>query len=125
MAYTHGEGWELWPGDLTKEGGWAEPPDGRVLVADPSGEGWHPTRLHSSVYYETPGGGALCATPRAAELGGAWAVEPRVGRVAHGVPRRLDRLRTLGNAVVPQVAEFVGSLILDREERLAQQRQQV
>lgn len=31
-----------------------------------------------------------------------WAVEPPVGRVAYGVPRRVDRLRALGNAVVPQ-----------------------
>ena len=30
-----------------------------------------------------------------------WKVEPRVGRVAYGVPDRLDRLRCLGNAVVP------------------------
>ena len=30
-----------------------------------------------------------------------WAAEPDVGRVAHGVPHRVDRLRTLGNAVVP------------------------
>ena len=37
-----------------------------------------------------------------------WAVEPDVGRVAHGVPDRVDRLKTLGNAVVPQVAEFIG-----------------
>jgi len=36
-----------------------------------------------------------------------WAVEPDVGRVAHGVSARVDRLRGLGNAVVPQVAEFV------------------
>jgi len=34
--------------------------------------------------------------------GSIWAVEPNVGRVAHGVPRRVDRLRALGNAVVPQ-----------------------
>jgi DNA (cytosine-5)-methyltransferase 1 len=33
-----------------------------------------------------------------------WAVEPDVGRVAHGVPNRVDRLRALGNAVVPQQA---------------------
>jgi len=31
-----------------------------------------------------------------------WAVEPDVGRVAHGVPHRVDRLRALGNAVVPR-----------------------
>ena len=31
-----------------------------------------------------------------------WAVEPDVGRVANGVPNRVDRLRCLGNAVVPQ-----------------------
>ena len=30
-----------------------------------------------------------------------WAVEPDVGRVAHGIPSRVDRLRALGNAVVP------------------------
>ena len=33
---------------------------------------------------------------------GRWAVEPDVGRVAHGVPNRVDRLKCLGNAVVPQ-----------------------
>jgi DNA (cytosine-5)-methyltransferase 1 len=44
---------------------------------------------------------------------GPWAPEPAVGRVANGVPRRVDRLRGLGNAVVPQVAEFVGRLLLD------------
>jgi len=31
-----------------------------------------------------------------------WATEPNVGRVADGVPSRVDRLRALGNAVVPQ-----------------------
>tara|TARA_R110002051_G_scaffold14406_1_gene46688 strand:- start:3045 stop:4253 length:1209 start_codon:yes stop_codon:yes gene_type:complete len=48
-----------------------------------------------------------------------WAVEPDVGRVAHGVPRRVDRLRGLGNAVVPQVVEWIGRRIcadVDREE---------
>jgi len=41
-----------------------------------------------------------------------WAIEPNVGRVAHGIPHRVDRLRCLGNAVVPQVAEYVGRLIM-------------
>jgi len=41
----------------------------------------------------------------------AWRVEPDVGRVAHGIPARVDRLSGLGNAVVPQVAELVGGWI--------------
>ncbi len=32
---------------------------------------------------------------------GWWATEPDVGRVAHRVPARVDRLRALGNAQVP------------------------
>ena len=41
-----------------------------------------------------------------------WAVEPDVGRVAHGIPSRVDRLRCLGNAVVPQVAQWIGHQIM-------------
>ena len=36
--------------------------------------------------------------------GRCWAVEPNVGRVANGIPNRVDRLKCLGNAVVPQQA---------------------
>jgi DNA (cytosine-5)-methyltransferase 1 len=46
---------------------------------------------------------------------GWWSAEPDVGRVAHGVPARVDRLRALGNAVVPQVVEFIGRRILEAE----------
>lgn len=48
-------------------------------------------------------------------VGEWWAVEPGVGRVADGVPYRVDRLRALGNAVVPQAAEYVGRLIVQAE----------
>ena len=44
-----------------------------------------------------------------------WETEPDVGRVADGIPARVDRLRGLGNAVVPQVAEFVGRKIMEFE----------
>lgn len=33
-----------------------------------------------------------------------WEDEPELGRVAHGIPDRVDRMRGLGNAIVPQVA---------------------
>lgn len=33
-----------------------------------------------------------------------WSAEPSVGRVAHGIPHRVDRLRAIGNAQVPTVA---------------------
>jgi DNA (cytosine-5)-methyltransferase 1 len=41
-----------------------------------------------------------------------WAVEPDVGRVAHGVPSRVDRLKGLGNALLPQIAEWIGRRIV-------------
>ncbi len=42
---------------------------------------------------------------------GFWAAEPDVCRVAHGIPRRVDRLKGLGNAIVPQVAMQIGVAI--------------
>lgn len=34
-----------------------------------------------------------------------WDIEPNVGRVVNGLPRRMDRLKRLGNAVVPLQAQ--------------------
>ncbi len=44
---------------------------------------------------------------------GWWSSEPNVDRMAHGVPHRVDRLRALGNAIVPQIAEIIGRAILN------------
>ena len=40
-----------------------------------------------------------------------WAVEPNVGRVANGIPSRVDRLKCLGNAVVvPLIYEIIKAI---------------
>jgi DNA (cytosine-5)-methyltransferase 1 len=56
--------------------------------------------------------GASTAGEGLAQFTDWWSVEPNVGRVAHGVPRRVDRIRGLGNAVVPQCAELIGKMLL-------------
>ena len=45
-----------------------------------------------------------------------WKPEPPVGRVANGIPRRVDRLKGLGNAIVPQIAMRIGQTIKAVEE---------
>jgi len=40
-----------------------------------------------------------------------WTAEPSVGRVADGIPKRVDRLKGLGNAIVPQIAMKIGEAI--------------
>jgi DNA (cytosine-5)-methyltransferase 1 len=60
-------------------------------------------RTYRSVFAGWPG----------SEFAGWWTTEPDVGRVAHGVPSRVDRLRGLGNAVVPQVAEWIGRRLME------------
>lgn len=90
VGHTSGGGL---PGDARRGTG-EESSDGRVDggtggMADSNGESLSVTRR------------TRC---RREELGdsGWWTTEPDVGRVAHGVPHRVDRLRALGNAVVPQ-----------------------
>ena len=86
-------------------------PDGRGSegLADAAGAGWRPA--WDADTGEAAGGRAFGRPERS----GWWATEPDVGRVAHGVPARVDRLRSLGNAVVPQVVEFIGRRILEAE----------
>jgi DNA (cytosine-5)-methyltransferase 1 len=50
---------------------------------------------------------------RQGEMGqGWWSIEPDVGRVAHGIPKRVDRLKSLGNSLVPQIPYYIGQSIL-------------
>ena len=40
-----------------------------------------------------------------------WQSEPNVGRVANGVPKRVDRLKSLGNSLVPMIPYYIGMSI--------------
>ena len=72
---------------------------------------------------ETSRSGFLCFdTGQTINQSNWWTTEPNVGRVAHGVPARVDRLRALGNAIVPQCAEFIGRRILEWHSANTQER---
>ncbi|MBJ7885961.1 DNA cytosine methyltransferase [Bacillus licheniformis] len=47
--------------------------------------------------------------------GQRWPAEPDVGRVAHGIPNRVDRIKGLGNAVVPQQIFPIFKAIMEQE----------
>ena len=46
---------------------------------------------------------------------GQWAIEPGVGRVAHGVASRVDRLKALGNGICPLVADVAWGMLGGQE----------
>ena len=81
------------------------------VVADTDRATWHATGSATKTIFgpEAKQRFRRCRS----SIGATWTAEPDVGRVAYGVPHRVDRLRTLGNAVVPQVAEFIGRQILE------------
>lgn len=63
------------------------------------------------------------AEERLPELGGGcwsaewWQSEPKLGRVAHGVPNRVDRLKCLGNAVVPLQARTAFEMLMGLSDK--------
>ena len=46
---------------------------------------------------------------------GEWFAESGIRRVSHGVPKRVDRLRSLGNAVVVPLVTQIGRMIVECE----------
>ena len=76
-----------------------------------SGPGKQPTRQHSDAMQAMP---RLLARDSKADWG-TYSWEDAVPRVASKVPSRVDRLKCLGNAVVPQIPELIGKAIMQAE----------
>jgi len=88
-----------------RNGGWS------ADVADTNGTRWErsqETRNDAEVWTQSTN---QLITGCGGVSGRNWEIEPSVGRVANGVPNRLDRLKALGNAVVPQIPELIGRWI--------------
>lgn len=49
---------------------------------------------------------------------GWWSTEPDVGRVAHGVADRVDRLRLLGNGIVPMAGAVAFRYLMESRKEL-------
>ena len=43
-----------------------------------------------------------------------WSAAPRICRGADRIPSKVDRLKGLGNAVVPQIAQWIGRRLIER-----------
>ncbi len=80
----------------------------RRVAADAAGAGLE--------VWECGAAGAAPGLP--AERRGGWAAEPAVRRVGDGVPARVDRVRALGNAMVPANAAMIGRAIWAAEGRV-------
>ena len=47
---------------------------------------------------------------------GGWSPESGIRRVAHGIPHRVDRLKALGDSVVPQAVQWIGERLMEAEK---------
>ena len=78
--------------------------DAKGTLGYEAAHGWE-----SNIDNQLTGYGKACGAKQ-------WKSEPDVDRVANGVPSRVDRLRALGNAVVPQQAYPIFEAIAAAEE---------
>lgn len=74
-----------------------------VTNTDPSGLPFTTCSKLKSLYQTYGAFAGSSLNRRITETGAYWKTEPGVGRMVHGIPNRVDRIKALGNAVVPQV----------------------
>jgi len=119
VADTHGEG-ELQQEGLEREVGRWSGDSGKESesMAYATDAGLQRRTLGGDIASE--GQTAIEQSSRFGDLrrGREWPVEPPLPRMAHGVPNRVDRVKALGNAVVPQLIQTIGELVLAADKEI-------
>ena len=110
VAYSESNGNMREPGDVRKTNGGSWEPlqrfaDRASNVSDSNGSGFKEQRSTFAAHEEHETIERRCQ----------WEPEPGMGRVAYGISHRVDRVKGLGNAVVPKIPEIFGRLILEIE----------
>ena len=115
--------WELQPAREQHKSGIRPCNDGKT-ISDSHGRSGPARRLMELPKFKASGAIRADFRGRASEHDERerWQAEPDVGRVAHGVPSRVDRLKCLGNAVVPQqfypIFEAIAKIGSDHNDQL-------
>lgn len=80
--------------------------------------GWRAGRPNGSSWWSREPAEALLDAGRGGgEEDGLFLLESQLGRVAHGMAHRVDRLRAIGNGQVPQTAALAFRILWDRLHR--------
>ncbi len=119
LAHSHGEGQLQQEGLECEVRRWSGDSGEQVSdVAYTNGEGLQRRTLGGDIAGE--GETAIEQSSRFGDLrrGREWPVEPPLPRMAHGVPNRVDRVKALGNAVVPQLIQAIGELVLAADKEI-------
>jgi DNA (cytosine-5)-methyltransferase 1 len=128
LAYSNNTGNRTSEHDLNTElsetnEGWEEQPFSRVsgcgqTLANSASIGSSGQREFEQPKYPTQIVSRETIKPEHGSVSDFWETEPQLGRVADGIPNRLDRLKQLGNSLVPQIPEMIGYAILEQERNL-------
>jgi DNA (cytosine-5)-methyltransferase 1 len=113
LAYTNGERKLQQRGTEQEVGGWIGN-SGEQDVTHTNGER---LEVRESIGEHTQSELQTIERSHSKRRENVWLPEPGVGRVADGIPGRVDRLKGLGNAVVPQLIQAIGEIVIkaDRE----------